>query len=179
LYSNYYSWEALRKIETEDAAREAAEAMRHTTKPLSNCLWMSDTCATAFKAAVRADPIGQVRLLAKRISIATDKNWHQRLRSSRECHCIAMMKIIDYCIVLDPVAHHAAIEVPVGQMTRLPNTNFKYTYIALGTDRVLVNYNAKSSEGNYSVMNHRQSSGIFNYGDPFAEVTGGFAGGNC
>ena len=175
MYSNYYSWERLRKIETKDAAREAAEAMRRTTWPFGNCLWMNDACATALKAAVRADP-NRVRELEKRIQIATD-NWFQNPRSSREYHCYAMINLSECSIVLDPVAHHAAIKIPFGQITQLPNTNYMYTYITVGTTRVLVDYHAKDSEKGYSVLQHPQSTGKFNYSDPFTPVVGGFAGG--
>jgi len=173
LYSNFHHYEHLRKIKSKAEASEKASAIATAIAPYGNCIFMADHCCKAFKAALLAENNPRLVDFAYRIELATS-NWHQKAKSSREYHCLAMLRLWDHCIVLDPVAETYAIKVPLGEITKGIHGGMRFCYVAVGDyHRHLVWYEPGEK---FIVLPRPLSQGKFEYSDPFMPVKGGFEG---
>ncbi|KAF2027094.1 hypothetical protein EK21DRAFT_72846, partial [Setomelanomma holmii] len=140
-----------------------------------NCLFMANDCIRYFKHHLRKNGLGGY---AAHVELATD-NFKQKAKSSREYHCVAMLRLPDFCIVLDPVAHGYAIKVPLGGIAAGGTCGFQFAYFTPPEPpdaRILVWYGMPENEA-YNVLDHPAPKGKFTYNDLFMPITDGIAGG--
>jgi hypothetical protein len=167
-YSNFHTWEHLRKFKTKKEARDAE--LPQSFKSFQNCLLMANACAEALRAALLAK---HRPTTARYVEVATD-NWNQRPNSAREYHCLVMVRLPECCIIIDPVFHHYAFRVPLGEVFTVPwPDTYTLCYVAFGDTRLLVH-----CEESHNALEHPLTKRLgITYGDPFRSVVGGFKGG--
>jgi hypothetical protein len=71
------------------------------------------------------------------VQIATDC-LYQRHKSSREYHCIVMLRLPGFCIVIDPVADAFAIKVPLNGIWAQEYSYYSFRYVGIGHARLLL-----------------------------------------
>jgi hypothetical protein len=171
IYSNWHTWELLHKANTKEQLYGNSNLdLMIDSSPYGNCLFMAYDCFMNFREALN---IAGLQAYADRVEFATD-NFNQNPKSARHYHCIAMLRLWDQCIVLDPVAHGYAIKVRLGHIWATPSSTFRLAYFAQNDARLLVEYGMDDGEA-YNVLQHPESR-EFNYNDPFLPIKNGITG---
>jgi hypothetical protein len=171
-YSNFHTWEHFQQFKSGKEASEAPPPS--SSQSFQNYLYMANSCASAFRSALLAMDQNYA-YLADRIHIATD-SWHQRPTSSREYHCLVMLRLPNFCVVIDPVAYPFTLKVPVNGLWEAKFCTYRFRYVAIGDVRLLVHVQM-SEEDTHHVLPHPLTQSFFIYNDPFRDVRGGFKGG--
>ncbi|KAF2821206.1 hypothetical protein CC86DRAFT_386738 [Ophiobolus disseminans] len=175
LYSNFHSYEHLRKIKSKVEAADAANAIAAEIAPYGSCLFMANECYKAFKADLLAEKGPEYAEFARRVEYATE-SWDQNPKSSREMHCVAMLRLWDHCIVFDPVSCGYAIKVPVGQVTKKLAAEYQFCYAAVNEyNCYLVRYPPNGGEIR-NLLAHPILKHNFSYSGPYMSIKGGFEG---
>jgi hypothetical protein len=173
-YSSFHTHESLRQIKTSDDAMRKVLTVAADMAPFGNCLFQAHACVQGLRNAIKAEGNPDMLPYVHRVELATD-NLAQKATGHSNYHCIAVVRLWDHCIVMDPIAFGYAVRVPLGQISRSePSSSFRFCYVAVGSARLLVEYDSKDA---YRKIPHPQSEGLFKYNDPFVSIHGGLAGG--
>ncbi|KAJ4368869.1 hypothetical protein N0V83_005951 [Neocucurbitaria cava] len=173
-WSNFHTWEFFRNVHTSKEAREVAPRFWKSIYPFSTCLGMASTVTTALRASLLKEK-GLSRY-AELVQLATNCDIHE-FKTSRRFHCLTMIRLVDYCIVIDLVAQPTAFKVNLtsvhqsqAQLRFLEKTtlSFEYAYVSGPNNaRMLVEYSRPDTN----------ASNSFTYEDPFTDVEEGIQGG--
>jgi hypothetical protein len=135
-YSNFHTWEHFQRFATAKEAGAAPSPASSTN--FRNCLYMANTCASALRSAIGACDKDYTDLVDT-VQIATDC-MYQTPKSSREYHCIVMLRLPDFCMVMDPVAYPFAIKVPLNGIWAGEYSYDSFRYVGIGPNLVLQVY---------------------------------------
>ncbi|KAJ8112785.1 hypothetical protein OPT61_g4925 [Boeremia exigua] len=172
MYSNFHEWEAFRNISTKASAHDLAPSLVTSMHPFGNCLTMASECFEELRAALAAEGPAYATYV-DRVQLVTN-NWKQQTRSSRDYHCITILRMATHCIILDAVACATAFIVPLDELYKLPNcSSAGFMYIASGDARLLVEYWPHLL---CCTLARPQSEALFEYDDPYADIRDGLAG---
>jgi hypothetical protein len=171
-YSNFHTWEHFQQFQTGQEASEAPSPS--SSQSFQNCLYMANSCAEALRAALLQQGTENAPL-ADRVQIATDC-WKQNPTSSRQYHCLVMLRLPDVSIVIDLVAHPYALRVNVDELWEAKFSIYRFRYVAIGAARLLVHVDMFDKD-KHNVLPHPLTNQFLKYNDPFRDIRGGFKGG--
>jgi hypothetical protein len=134
---------------------------------------MADACYREL----RNDP--NLAHYADHVQLATD-NWLQKATSDRQYHSMCILRLLNSCIILDPVYHRLGAQFvnlhTIDGAGLAFGTDPQYCYVSgPGSERILVQY-----EGGNAYLDRPQTSlrnPGFHYSDPYMDIRGGVAGG--
>ncbi|KAF2829793.1 hypothetical protein CC86DRAFT_453362 [Ophiobolus disseminans] len=168
--SNFHTWEFFRHAKTQEDALQRAPYLQKATYPYATCLDMAMSISSALKAALVQDR--DLAAYADRVETATDCKVDVMLTSSRDIHCLTLIRLPNFCIVIDLCAQPTAFKVQLGtafecqQQLDMLNQNFySFPYAYVGNvkgARMLVDCSGYTTK----------TPGDFHFGlCPFHEIT--------
>jgi len=172
VYSSFHVYKDLRQVKMPAVAAHKAEDIAEDMGSYGNCLFLAYESAGAYKKALCDEKDKDLLPYVDRIEIATDAH-QQKAESSRDYHCIMILRLYDRCIIIDPIASPYAIVVPLGATSRPKSfSNYRFCRIGIGSARLLVHYG-----GDHYELPHPESEDEFAYSDPFILLRGGLGQG--
>ncbi|KAI8941857.1 hypothetical protein NX059_003055 [Plenodomus lindquistii] len=179
-YSNFHTWEYFRNARTETELRAIATSYPSSIVPFGNCLTMASITTEAWKDALLASNEAEITKYAGQVELVTS-SWSQSVKSARDYHCMAMLRLRTCCIYLDinnsqPI-RYVSLSTPANWVSCPPEERLDRkchdVYLSIGDARLLITISPDSEYGTYGTLQSTSSEVPFAFTDPYRAVKGG------